>query len=836
MRIEHWMIRDADHGAPMPAPADDWVAATAPGDTYRALHRAGRLPDPLRDDNEAACASVEGRTWWWRTTFSADTAGPHERLTLVFDGLDTHAAIWLDDELLGSSDNMFLAARFDVTARVRAGATHTLTVRLVPNDVVMAEREAPFWPLGSSPVAVTKRNLVRKAQFGWGWDFAPRLLTVGLWQPVRLERHRHAALADLALRTLRLAPEVAQVEVDVGADAFDTAAGLTADLSLADPDGHVVAQATCDLAAGPARLRLDVARPRPWWTADLGDQPLYTLTATLRHAGEAVDRRTLRTGLRTIAIDTDPDPDEPGCTFFRFILNGVPLFARGANWVPASPFVGAIEERDTTGLLELAVAGNMNMLRVWGGGIYESDAFFDACDRLGLLVWQDFMFACAPYPDDDERFMDSVRAEVAHQVRRLRHHPSLAAWCGNNECQIIQQIHDHLKGDPPTTMPGTDLFERVMPELVAALDPTTPYRPGSPFGGVNANSQRHGDEHNWTVWHGIPPVPDDRLVGPIHRSPESVAYTRYAEDPTRFASEFGIQAAPALATLERWVEPGALALGNAAFLNRIKDKPPNKVDDMLVSTTGLPTTLQQYVDFTQLTQAEGLKFGIEHFRRRMPHCSGTLIWQFNDCWPGISWSLVDYDRTCKASWFAVRRAYAPAMASFKQLPDGGVELWVANDATTGLHLTAAVELATLAGGTCWRDDVEADIAPYSSRVVWHVDAARLAAAPDRVLTLRSPQVPDNRLLFAPFKDLPLAPAALRMTTARVDANTLRVTVASDVYACFVHLVAPHPRTSFSDNHFDLRAGESRDILVATPDGAPDPATLQLRALERIAAR
>ncbi len=831
MQLEHWLIRDADHGAAMPAPDDDWTAARAPDDTYLALHRAGKLPDPLRDENADACAWVEARDWWWRTEFAAPAAGAHERLTLVFDGLDTHATVWLDGELLGASDNMFLPARFDVTSRVRAGVTHALAIRFVPNDAVMARRDAPFWPLGSSPVAITKRNLVRKAQFGWGWDFAPRMLGVGVWRAVRIERHVHAALTEVALRTLELDAEQAQVEIDVAVDAFDADAGLVAEISLTDPDGRIVAQAVPDLAGGSTRLPLDIAHPRPWWTADLGDQPLYTLSVALRHGDAVVDRRTLRTGLRTIAIDTSPDPDEPGTEFFRFVLNGQPLFARGANWVPASVFVGALTARDTTPLIERAVAGHMNMIRVWGGGIYESDEFFDACDRLGLLVWQDFMFACAPYPDDDARFMASVRSEVEHQVRRLRHHPSLAVWCGNNECQIIQQIHDHLTGEGPTRMLGTDLFEHVMPELVAALDPTTPFRPSSPFGGANANSMRAGDEHNWTVWHGIPPVPDDRMIGAIERTRESIAWTRYAEDTTRFVSEFGIQAAPALATLERWTQPGSMTLGSAAFLHRIKDKPPNKVELLLEASTGLPATLQQYVDFTQFTQAEGLKFGVEHFRRRAPHCSGTLIWQFNDCWPGISWSLVDHDLTAKAAYFAVKRAYAPVVASFKRLDDGGVELWVSSNATRGTRVSATIALDTLAGETLWREHLELDIAPYSSHAVWRAEAARVAAAPDRVLTLRSPQVPANRLLFAPFKDLPLAAPSPRMTTERIDAHTLRVIVTSDDYACFVHLLAPHPATTFSDNFFDLRAGESHTLLVTTPDGAPDPASLRLRALD-----
>ena len=836
MRIEHWLIRDAEPGAGMPPVDDDWVAASAPGDTYDALHRAGRLPDPLRDENEAGCAWVEGRDWWWRATFAAPAAGAHERLTLVFDGLDTHATIWLDGELLGASDNMFLAAHFDVTSRVRAGATHTLAVRFTPPAIVTADRKGPSWTLASSPTAITKRNLQRKAQFGWGWDFAPHLVTVGLWKPVRLERARHAALADVALRTLQIDASSAQVEIDVAADAFDASTGLAAEIALADPDGRVVARTALDLATHAGKVRLQVAQPRPWWTADLGEQPLYTLAVTLRHGDDVVDQRTLRVGLRTIALDTGADPDEPGTSFFRFILNGVPLFARGANWVPASSLVGTLTERDTTPLLERAAGANMNMIRVWGGGVYESDDFFDACDRLGLLVWQDFMFACARYPDDDPAFVASVRAEVEHQVKRLRHHASLAVWCGNNECQVIQHISDHLEGVGPNPLQGALLYHEVMPEVVAALDPTTPYWPSSPFGGANANSMRVGDEHNWTVWHGIPPVPDETMIGVIDRSPEAVAYTRYAEDMARFVSEFGIQASPALATLERWTAPGTMTLGSPAFLHRIKDKPNNKVDALLVASTGLPTTLQQYVDWTQLTQAEGLTFGIEHFRRRMPHCSGTLVWQFNDCWPGVSWSLVDFDRTCKAAYFAVRRAYAPVVASFKMLDEGGVELWVANDTPGGMHADISLELATFAGRVCWRGDVSADIAPHTSRPIWRADAAQVAAAPDRVLTLRSPQVPANRLLFAPHKDLPLEDATLRMTSERLDARTLQVTVTSDVYACFVHLIAPHPATTFSDNHFDLRAGESHALRVAVPDGGLDPATLRLRHRERLAAR
>ena len=832
MLIDSWLIRDTTPGAAQPEASDSWIAATAPGDTYLALHRAGRLPDPLRDENQAACAWVEDREWWWRASFSAPEAGPNERLSLVFEGLDTHASIWMDGELLGTSRNMFLPARFDISARVRTGTTHTLLVRFTPPAIVTAEQEAPSWVLSSSPTALTKRNLQRKAQFAWGWDFAPRMLGVGIWQPVRLERHHRAVLSSVAVRTMRIDSDVANVEIEFEVDAFDAQAGLSARIQVQDPDGATVADEICECAAPRSKVALRIANPRLWWTADIGEQPLYVVTATLSCGSEVVGQRTLRSGLRTITIDTGPDPDEPGTTFFRFILNGVPLFARGANWVPASVFLGALTEEDTTSLVERAIGANMNMIRVWGGGIYESDDFFDACDRLGVLVWQDFMFACARYPEDDPSFVASVREEVAFQIKRLRHHPSLAVWCGNNECQVIQQISDHLEGCEPSPLMGKAIFEELMPKIVDELDPTTPYWPSSPFGGANANSMRAGDEHNWTVWHGIPPVPDDRLIGVIDRSPESIAYTRYAEDTARFVSEFGIQASPALATLQRWVNPEALELGSPAFLNRIKDKPPNKVDGMLVLSTGLPATLQEYVDFTQWTQAEGLKFGIEHFRRRMPHCSGALIWQFNDCWPGVSWSLVDYDRACKGAYFAVKRAYAPVIATFKQLPDGSVELWVTSNDVRPSNVSCTIEMTTLSGPGCWSESIALEVAPYTSRAVWRADPDRLAAAPDRVLTLRSAQVPANRMFFAPFKDLPLRRPELQMRTERIDEAAHRVTVTSDVYACFVHLLGAEPTATFSDNYFDLRPGESREILVTSAEGSDEPGFVHLRSLVR----
>lgn len=489
---------------------------------------------------------------------------------------------------------------------------------------------------------------MRKAQFAWGWDWAPDLPTVGVWQPVRIERHRAARVESVNFSTLSIDNGVAQVSVDVS-----VSEAATVEVELIDPAGNRV-------ATGHSSGALTVPDAQLWWTADLGEQPLYTLIVRTPGAPDHVRR----VGIRTIAIDQSPDPDEPGTTFFRFVLNGVPIFAKGACWAPASSFVGAVPDDTYRDLLRRAVEANMNMIRVWGGGIYEPDLFYDECDRLGLLVWQNFMFACAPYPDDDAGFVETVRAEVREQVSRLRHHASLALWCGNNENQAIQFFADHASGTK-TPLAGRALYDDLIPAVLVELDAHTPYWPSSPWGGPSPNSMRGGDVHNWTVWHGIPLVPDAEAVGEYETSPEGVAFTRYAEDMARFVSEFGLQGAPDIGTLRRWMAPEDLQLGSTGFLDRIKDV-ADKATAMIIPVTGQPRTLEEYVDFTMLAQAEGLKFGIEHYRRRKPHCSGALIWQHNDCWPCVSWSLVDYDGVAKASWYATRRAFAPVLASFRR--------------------------------------------------------------------------------------------------------------------------------------------------------------------------
>jgi len=838
LQLSAWRVKDFDVGAgevarAFEAVADggDWIDATAPGDIYLALHAAGRAPHPFEGMNEGACAWVADREWWWRASFEVQPPSIGERLTLTFLGLDTLATLWLNGEVIGRSENMFTPAQFDVTTRVRTDQPNEIAIRFTPTSTLPVDPDMPEWASMSNPMSVTKRNLVRKAQFGWGWDWGPTLPTVGIWRPVTLAVERIAVLDHVRFATLEISDgrDHARVVVDLEVDAFDNRGELAADIVLAAPNGVVVAQTRVPINAGAASTEFELANPHLWWTPDLGAPCLYDLDVTLKCDGEVVDRSAQKVGVRTIALDQSPDPDEPGASFFRFILNGVSIFARGSCWIPASSFVAVVDEDHYRRLLEPAVRANMNMIRIWGGGVYEHDAFYDLCDRMGLLVWQDFMFACAPYPEHNPAFVASVTDEIRYQIKRLRNHPSIACWCGNNENQMIQDMVNYMsKSDQP--LAGALYYDQIMPAQVALLDPTTPYWPGSPSGGPRVNSMLAGDVHDWTVWHGMQPIPRDKPVGKFSRDPEAIAYTRYAEDMARFVSEYGIQASPVMETLRRALSPDERVLGSEPMLHRIKDRPKDKMNGMMLPVTGLPTTLEDYVDFTQITQAEGLKFGIEHFRRRTPHCSGSLIWQHNDCWPGVSWSLIDYYGFGKAGLYYVGRAYAPVMASFKPDGEGGFELWVVNDTLAPVKGECEIALSDFTGDVALSAIVALDVGPSESARVWRSNGP-ISGRADQVLTVTATegQFPQNRHLFAAIKDLDRSGAQPpNVRIEQLGDHELAVHLNAPVWTYYVHLLIADEHAIFSDNYFDLNAGQTRTITVSNPVATLSPEAVTVR--------
>ena len=815
--IDGWKLQDFTPGSGLPAGAhspsfDDsaWLPVEVPGDVHRTLIAAGRIPDPFEGRNESVCAWMEQSEWWYRTTFSA--AQGQYRLTFL--GLDTFATIYLNGAEIGAHQNMFRPAEFSVAL---PGGVSTLAVRFDPPLQRIAGKTLSAW--GRNP----ERTAMRKAQFGFGWDWGPRLPTIGIWRPVTLAAAQPASLAGVDFFTLDITAERAAVAVRVEVARIASTPPLLARIELsAPPMSHPessgsraerraaaqwpVSQAVDLPVPGEAATAyLTVEQPRLWWTHELGDPALYGLSVTLLDGSTELDRLEQRVGIRTIELDQSPDPAERGTRFFRFVLNGVPIFAKGADWIPCDSFVGSIAPERITTLLELAKAANMTMLRIWGGGIYEHDHFYAECDRLGILVWQDFMFACAMYPEDDPEFVAEVDAEARYQVRRLRNHPSLALWCGNNENQWLHERYYWDREQLPQY--GALYYDSILPRAVADLDGRTPYWPGSPYGGSDHNSREEGNVHNWEVWHGNFPR---RFGQPPKRenTPQAVSYRRYADDMGRFISEFGMHAAPQPETLWRVIPPEERYQHSPTLDWHNKDNPKNKGDNLLLATTGLPKDLDQYITFSQIAQAEGLKFGIEHFRRRKPHCSGTLVWQLNDCWPVLSWSVLDYYGFPKASYYFLRRVYAPLLASFQ-----GTDLWLTNDLGRAVTDEVTVTLGTFDGTVEWQETRSLTIAAGASACLWPLELPTVG--PEHYLAVRCAKgtFPPNRGFFADIKDLIREPTAPAL---RVETDHITLQAPADRYVYFAHVTSPHETTRFSDNFFDLLPGEAREIRVTDP--------------------
>lgn len=762
----------------------DWLETTVPGDLHQALEAAGRLPALNHGLDDTACAWMEEREWWYRLRFTAPEVAEGERLRLVLHGVDTFATYWLDGAEVGRSANMFRPVHLDVTT----SGEHLLAVCFHrPLDI--ATQDDPLVGM-------------RKSAYSYGWDFAPRRPTVGLWKPVELVREKAAAIGAVQFQTLSL-DGAARVDVEV--DAFTGSPVEKAIRLLAD--GQVVATGE----------DLSIAEPRLWWTHDRGEPFLYDLEVDLLVDGEVVASDRRKVGLRTVELDESPDPDEPGSTFFRFVLNGVPLPVKGVNWVPADTAVATVPADRYVRHLHAARDAHMNMVRVWGGGIYEHDVFYDTCDELGLLVWQDFMFGNSPYQDSDPELMAEIDAEARHQLKRLRTRACLALWCGNNEVELLAEV---LRPGQPYPAPG--IFDELLPRAVQDEDAKTPYLSTSP---CQLNSMQHGDRHAWKVWHGLeisdePNSPvalatDGLPVEPgSEAAAEFVRHARpelYLTDTGRFISEYGLASASSYETLLQWTDSAELQLDSPQVRNRLrggKIGPTNKFDLILAATTGTPKDLLDFCDLSQLMQAEGVKLGAEHYRRRWPHCGGQLIWQLNDCWPSISWAMIDFDERPKPVLAYARRFFAPVLASFAPTADG-VALWVSNDSAEPVREPLVVQVKAFDGTVRWEQSVEADVPAGGSQPVaeWALDAA-----PDAYVSVRSASGLRNRHLFVPVKDL--------VRDVRVPAFTVEgeaITVQATAFAFAVSLVHPDPLVRFSDNHFDLEAGESRTVTASTTD-------------------
>jgi beta-mannosidase len=803
---------------------DAEIPATVPGCVHVDLLAAGRIPDPFLDANELDVAWVADADWRYRTTIAAPPDA-HERTDLVFAGLDTIAEIAVDGVEIGRTANMHRSYRFDVGALLAGGGEHELTVtfRSATRAADAAREREGEWPSSSFGRPF---NYVRKMACAWGWDWGPWLTTAGIWRPAALHGWDAARLAAV------------RPHVDLDGDGKETdrgtvrvagsieragAIGLTVEAELLDPGGRPVARTA--IAVEPDEdgfsLVLDAGQVERWWPAGYGDQPLYTLVIRLATAdgGVTLDEWRRRVGFRSLRLDTAPDATGAA---FTFVVNGLPIFARGVNWIPDDPFPSRVTPERYRARLQDAVDAGVSMVRVWGGGIYEDGAFYDACDDLGLLVWQDFAFACAAYPE--HLLAEEVEAEARENVERLMAHPSLVLWNGNNENVwgfVDWEWQPVLQGRSW----GAGFYFDLLPRIVAEVDPQRPYWPGSPYSGtmlgsgrcpefaVHPNADAHGCIHEWGVWNRLD-------------------HTRYRDRTPRFVAEFGWQAPPTWSTLRAAISDEPLTPTSPGMLHHQKaDDGNGKLARGLAHHADVPDGFDAWLWATQLNQARAVRTGIEHFRSLRGTCMGTIWWQLNDCWPVTSWAVVDSGGRRKPAWFALRDAYAPRLLTIQPRGDALV-LFAVNDTAEDWPVDGTAARATFGGDVVAGADVSMSVAPWSiAAMIVPPDVARPADPGAEVLRATAGGA-SAWWWWATDRELRYPPPALKVADAEVVAGgALEVTVVTEALVRDLALMADRldPALSVDRQLVSLLPGE-RATLAITADGAGDlPAPEDLTA-------
>jgi beta-mannosidase len=641
-----WTLRAI--GGPVPSEiADRAVPATVPGTVHTDLLDAGLIPDPFLGGNEADLAWFHRSSWLYRTTLRAAPAEPGERVDLVFDGLDTVAFVELDGVEIGRTVNMHRGYRFDV-GHLLTGEDQTLTVRFEP-ALEYAERVQS--ELGERPRPYPHPfNAVRKMACSFGWDWGPDLQTAGIWKPVRLERWRTARLA--AVRPLATRNHLTVV-VDVERAAEEN---LIAEIYVGE---HGRRRLPLPAAAGSGTVEIDIDDAPLWWPAGHGEQTLVPVTVKLLHQGDNLDRFDTRVGFRDVRLDESPD--EHGSAF-TLVVNDQPIFVLGLNWIPEDHLLTRLTRERLEDAVDRAAAANANLLRVWGGGIWESDDFYDVCDERGILVWQDFPLACAAYAEE-EPIRSEILAEARENVTRLVPHPSLILWNGGNENIWGHEDWGWKEALGELTW-GARYYYEDFPALLAELDPTRPYHPGSPSSPrashKHPNDDGHGTRHEWDAWNR-----ED--------------YTHHDQFIPRFCSEFGWQAPPAWTTLTDTLDQADLRKDSPAFLLHQKAEDGNgKLDRGLAHHMRVPDDFAEWHWATQLNQARATRHAVLHLRSHAPRTMGSIIWQLNDCWPVTSWAVVDGAGRLKPAYYALREAYAPRTLGFVTR-DGAPVLVAIND-------------------------------------------------------------------------------------------------------------------------------------------------------------
>lgn len=769
--------------------------ATVPGTVHTDLFQQHLIPDPFYGANEKKLQWIENECWEYETIFSvSNTELSAENIELEFNGLDTYATVFLNGNSILEADNMFRKWTLSVKNQLKKGKNH---LKIVFHSAVQKGKEAAT----KLPYALPEKErvFVRKAQYQFGWDWGPRFVTAGIWKNVQLKFWNSAKIENIKYSQLQLNEEKALLEFITD---IHSSKEQTVQLALND-NVH-----TFYLKKGKniVKIPYEILKPKFWWCNGLGKPHLYSFSVELVQQNKLLEGKKLNIGLRNIELVQNKDTFGRG---FYFKLNGKPVFMKGANYVPNDSFLPTASKISPLELVLNAKAAHMNMLRVWGGGVYADDAFYDACDANGILVWQDFMFACSMYPGD-EKFVANVKNEVIDQVNRLQNHPSLALWCGNNENDEgwhnwgWQKQYNYSKSD--STQIWNDykkVFHELIPHTLDSLlsKDKNSYWPSSPsIGWGRKESLLQGDSHYWGVWWGKEP------------------FEMYQKKVGRFMSEYGFQGMPNKETLERVIAQSDLNFGSEAFKNHQKHPTGfETINEYMARDFRVPKSLDKYIYVSQLLQAYGMKTAIEAHRLAKPYCMGTLYWQFNDCWPVTSWSTVDYYGKWKASHYQVKESFAPIVLLFSE-DAKALSIIGSNDTFDVQTGTLTVQLLDFSGNVIWKADKICEINQESNTVCVQIAYDQLPNFDKQKSVLQVEFKGKNTEsvayhYFVKPKELVLEKPTIEI---RVVGETL-IEVTTNTLAKNVYL---HSKDGFfNTNYFDLIPGVPKIIKIDKPSNA-----------------